>query len=103
MSIFEKTQKEKEELIKKIEKELYSTDYLGRSISVRKKIVTYENLLRFYQNSIVTFALEDHRHYTQDIETDEEHRFVNDLQIEAINRYMQTTTATQEQIEQLFI
>lgn len=102
LSIFENTQKKKEELIKKIEKELYSTDYLGRSISVRKKIVTYENLLRFYQNSIVTFALEDHRHYTQDIETDEEHRFVNDLQIEAINRYMQTTTATKEQIELLF-
>ena len=69
LSIFENTQKKKEELIKKIEKELYSTDYLGRSISVRKKIVTYENLLRFYRNSIVTFALEDHRHYTQDIET----------------------------------
>lgn len=102
LSIFENTQKKKEELIKKIEKELYSTDYLGRSISVRKKIVTYENLLRFYQNSIVTFALEDHRHYTQDIETDEEHRFVNDSQIEAINRYMQTTTATKEQIELLF-
>lgn len=102
LSIFESTQKQKEELLKKIEKELYSTDYLGRSVIVRKKIVTYENLLRFYQNSIVTFALEDHRHYAQDIETDKEHNFVSDLQLEAIKNFMETTTASQEQIENLF-
>lgn len=102
MSIFENTQKQKEELLKKIEKELYSTDYLGRSISVRKKIVTYENLLRFYQNSIVTFALEDHQHYSQDIQIDEEHNFVSADELKAIREYMSFTTATKEQIEELF-
>lgn len=102
MSILENTNQEKLKLIKKLESEIYTNNYLDRSINEKKKVVTYENLLRFYQNSIITFALESHQHYTQDIKTDEEHRFVTDLQIDAINKYMRTTTATQEQIEQLF-
>lgn len=104
MNILENNMRKKEELIKKIEQEMFGTDpYSLRSVTVKKKIVTYENLLRFYQNSIVTFALEDHQHYAQDILTDAEHRFVTDSQLENINRFGKTVTATTEQIEDLFI
>lgn len=103
-SILESTRRKKEELLQRIERELFSAEYpSARSISVRKKIVTYENLLRFYQNSIVTFALEDHTHYAADILTDAEHKFVNDKQIELIEKFGETTIATTEQIKELFV
>lgn len=103
-SILESTRRKKEELLQRIERELFSAEHpSARSISVRKKIVTYENLLRFYQNSIVTFALEDHTHYAADILTDAEHKFVNDKQIELIEKFGETTIATTEQIKELFV
>jgi hypothetical protein len=103
-SILKSTRRKKEELLQRIERELFSSEYpSARSISVRKKIVTYENLLRFYQNSIVTFALEDHTHYAADILTDAEHKFVNDKQIELIEKFGETTIATTEQIKELFV
>ena len=104
MTILEENAQRKKELLDQIERTFFSEDRNGRSIasSTVKKIATYENLLRFYQNSLHTFALESHYHYAQDIKTDPENRFVTDKQIEAINRFGNTAIATTEQIESLF-
>lgn len=106
MTILEENLKRKKELLDQIEKTYFSEDRsMVRSIpnSSVKKIATLENLVRFYQNSIHTFALESHYHYAQDIKTDSENRFVTDKQIELINKYGETSIATKEQIEALFV
>lgn len=105
MTILEENAQRKKELLDQIEKTFFSEDRNGRSIvnSTVKKIATYENLLRFYQNSLHTFALESHYHYAQDIKTDPENRFVNDKQIELIEKFGETTIATTEQIKEMFV
>ena len=103
VDILEEERKEKEKLLNNLSNDVINPIINTYSINAdKKKIATYENILRFYQNSIKTFALSSHKHYTQDIVTDEEHRFVTDEQIASINKYMARTTATNEQIENLF-
>ena len=103
IDILEQEKQDKERLLNNLNENVIVPLVDTRSINDnKKKIATYENILRFYQNSIKTFALSSHKHYTQDIVTDKEHRFVTDEQIESINTYMKRTTATDEQIQNLF-
>ena len=105
MTILEENAQRKKELLDQIERTFFSDEKNGRSIANNtiKKIATYENLLRFYQNSLHTFALESHYHYAQDIKTDPENRFVTDEQLESIKKIGNLSVATKEQIESLFV
>lgn len=91
---------EKEKLFKEFYKLISGPDML--SVNGNKKIATYETILRFYQNSMNTFALESHKHYPQDIVTDEEHKFATDEELNAIHKFMQFKQVTDEQIDALF-
>lgn len=104
MTILEENLKRKKELLDQIEKAYFSKNSDTRSITNNsvKKIATLENLVRFYQNSIHTFALESHFHYAMDIKTDATHRFVTDEQLSYINKIGETATATDDQIRALF-
>lgn len=95
MNILEDNLKKKTEMIEETEEQFIDDDLSAR------KIATLENLVRFYQNSIKVFALESHLHYAKSVETDSEHRFITDKQIQVIEKVQEV--ATDEQIKGLFV
>ena len=110
MTISEENLQQKKKLLEQLNKEYFGSskenEIKNALNNSAKKIATLENLVRFYQNSIHTFALESHRHNAVDIKTDPEHRFITDEQIAAIGKTqgaISNIVATDEQIKALFI